>query len=259
MARAAQVSVFQWGYDGWGNATKQLVRSVDDVEGARGHEPPIFVDVRFSRSVRAIGFRDHAFERLLGHTRYRWMRSLGNSGLRQRKQRIQCPDAAHQLLDLALDANEAGRGLIFFCSCPSPAGAAWCHRGAVGRLLVRAARQRGVRVCLQEWPGGSPARTVMLKLPTKQLEIDRARRGAVSIRLGPRPGITERSLPWGALIELTARGDSQVISAGPAQFRASAWQLPILIHPVEAGDRISDLYAPMLRVRSADKLDPVHS
>ena len=68
MGRSAHITIFKWGYDGWGNATKTLVRSVDAIERARGYESPIFVDIRYSRSVRAIGFRDHAFEKLLGHT-----------------------------------------------------------------------------------------------------------------------------------------------------------------------------------------------
>ncbi len=34
---------------------------VDAVEHARGFAPPLFVDVRVRRSVRALGFRDRAF------------------------------------------------------------------------------------------------------------------------------------------------------------------------------------------------------
>jgi hypothetical protein len=51
------------------------VRTTDASERALGYEPPIFVVIRFSRSVRAIGFRDRAFEQQLGHARYRGMRS----------------------------------------------------------------------------------------------------------------------------------------------------------------------------------------
>jgi hypothetical protein len=49
-------TIFTWGYYGWGNATPQLVESVDAVETSRGFEPPIFVDIRIRRNVRAKGF-----------------------------------------------------------------------------------------------------------------------------------------------------------------------------------------------------------
>jgi hypothetical protein len=40
------LSLFSWGYWGWGNAARQLVEAVDAVEQARGFQPPLFVDVR---------------------------------------------------------------------------------------------------------------------------------------------------------------------------------------------------------------------
>jgi hypothetical protein len=71
------LTLFTWGYYGWGNATPQLVKAVDTVEASRGFEPPIFVDIRLRRTVRARGFREKAFVKLLGPSRYRWMNSLG--------------------------------------------------------------------------------------------------------------------------------------------------------------------------------------
>jgi hypothetical protein len=64
------ITLFSWGYWGWGNATRQFVEAVDAAEAAREFAPPLFVDVRISRSVRAAGFRDHAFEQLVGKDRY---------------------------------------------------------------------------------------------------------------------------------------------------------------------------------------------
>jgi hypothetical protein len=49
---------FSWGYWGWESHTREFVRAVDAVERSRGMRPPVFADVRFSRSVRAVGFRD---------------------------------------------------------------------------------------------------------------------------------------------------------------------------------------------------------
>src|SRR5690348_10296790 len=70
------LTVFSWGYEGWGNATAELVRAFDVVEAAHGYEPPVFVDIRARRQVRAVGFRDDTFERRLGRDRHRWMRGL---------------------------------------------------------------------------------------------------------------------------------------------------------------------------------------
>jgi hypothetical protein len=71
------LSIFSFGYYGWGNHTPELVEAVDAVEADRGFEPPLFVDIRIRRSVRAAGFTGPAFERLLGPDRHRWMKSQG--------------------------------------------------------------------------------------------------------------------------------------------------------------------------------------
>jgi hypothetical protein len=72
------LTMFTWGYDGWGSSTRQLKVAVDAVERERDFESPYFVDLRMSRSVRAEGFRENAFEKVLGRGRYQWMPSLGN-------------------------------------------------------------------------------------------------------------------------------------------------------------------------------------
>ena len=77
-------TIFSWGYYGWGNHTSRLVEAVDAVETGRGFEPPLFVDIRIRRSVRAVGFTGSAFETLLGKDRHRWMRSLGNKFIETR-------------------------------------------------------------------------------------------------------------------------------------------------------------------------------
>lgn len=75
-------TLFTWGYWGWGSATEQLIKAVDAVEVARGFKPPMFVDVRLSRKVRAPGFDGNAFENAVGTSRYRWLDSLGNVAIR---------------------------------------------------------------------------------------------------------------------------------------------------------------------------------
>src|SRR5215470_2142601 len=113
-------TLFTWGYYGRGNATPPLVEAVDAVEASRGFAPPLFVDIRIRRTVRAKGFQGNAFEKLLGPTRHRWMKSLGNKWIETRTGpniQIADPSAADQLLDLALEAEDHKRRLLFFCSC----------------------------------------------------------------------------------------------------------------------------------------------
>jgi hypothetical protein len=39
------ITLFSWGYWGWGNVTRQFVEAVDAAEASRGFAPPLFVDV----------------------------------------------------------------------------------------------------------------------------------------------------------------------------------------------------------------------
>ena len=78
------LTMFSWGYWGWGNATKQLVESVDLAEKRRGFRPPIFVEIRILRQGRAKGFVGSVFRDLVGASRYRWMPDLGNLAVAQR-------------------------------------------------------------------------------------------------------------------------------------------------------------------------------
>jgi hypothetical protein len=94
------------GYYGWGNHTPELVEAVDAVETSRGFQPPIFVDIRIRRSVRAAGFTGPAFERLLGQDRHRWMKALGNRFIETKTGphiQIADPAAADELLDLSIE------------------------------------------------------------------------------------------------------------------------------------------------------------
>ena len=54
------LTIFTWGYDGWGSSTRQLKDAVDTIEQGRGFKPPYFVDLRISRSVRAEGLKEKA-------------------------------------------------------------------------------------------------------------------------------------------------------------------------------------------------------
>jgi hypothetical protein len=248
--------IFSWGYEGWGNAAPRLVHSVDLAEAARGYAPPVFVDVRIRRLVRAVGFRDRAFERLLGHQRYRWMPSLGNPQVRDRRaqNRVQCKDAAHQLLDLALDAARQRRRVIFFCSCHTLFDG--CHRHDVAKWLLQKARQRGYRVLVEGWPGGRPKPSPLaLKVSASTLEAVRAGRKTIPI---PRAAslATLAGLPWGTLVHLRAGDERQACSVGPAAFQRGRWVLPLFPEEQDFEARRQRLRATALRKRRQAKLDP---
>lgn len=212
------LTLFSWGYEGWGNWTDQLVTAVDAVEASRGWGPPMFVDVRASRSVRAEGFRDKAFERRFGPDRYRWIKGLGNRAIVGLRDEIGLVDPARaaDLLDLALDLHGQKRRVLFFCSCVSPT--AYCHRGWVARELLELAEKRAHPVTIVEWPG---------------YESDPSSLEAISAKLGSRkslplgqvvPDSSSLGRPWFTPVEV---GKTWALT-GPAQHRAGGWQLPVL-------------------------------
>ena len=77
------LTLFSSGYYGWSTATKQLIKTFNAVEAVRGFHPPLFVDIRFGRSVRAPGFRQKVFEKQIGQANYRWMKPLGNKAMKE--------------------------------------------------------------------------------------------------------------------------------------------------------------------------------
>ena len=103
--------VFAWGYWGWGEATPELVARFDAVERSQGFAPPLLIDVRASRSVRANGFKGGAFETAIGAERHRWLRDLGNAAVATGKgsMRLIRPEAARDLLSLVVGATREGR------------------------------------------------------------------------------------------------------------------------------------------------------
>jgi hypothetical protein len=155
-----RTTIFSWGYYGWGNHTPQLVEAVDAVERSRGFEPPLFVDIRIRRTVRAKGFHGNAFEKLLGQDRHRWMKALGNKFIQTRTGptiQIAEPAAAGELLDLAVVLARRKQRVLFFCSCQWPRceGEIACHRTTVAELVLNAAKKRAVPVEVVEWPAAA--------------------------------------------------------------------------------------------------------
>jgi hypothetical protein len=227
------LTLFSFGYHGWGNATDRLIEVVDAVEASRGYDPPLFVDTRIRRSVRAVGFNGPAFEKLLGPERHRWMPALGNRHILTRQGpfiQIADPAAAEDLLDLALAA--ARRRLLFFCSCPWPRqdGQIACHRAAIAGLVLEAARRRGIALEVIEWPGGGPVEYPLNATPQQA----QAARSRVTLPLGAQVNLAEvGALPWGSCLRLSA----STRLTGPARWQPRGWALPLLQdEPVDALD-----------------------
>jgi hypothetical protein len=255
-------TLFTWGYYGWGNATLQLVKAVDAVETSRGFEPPMFVDIRIRRTVRAEGFQGNAFEQLLGLKRHRWMKSLGNKFIQTRtgpKIQIADPSAADKLLDVALDAARYKQRLLFFCGCPRPKcdGKIACHRTAVAGLVLRAAKKRSVPVQIVEWPGGEP----------KQIDLDVTPRvfaavlkGRMTVPLGKQPELAVvAGLPWCSVVTLHSNGDKLHRVVGPAIKQPEQWVLPVQYLFFDPATDLSEYVKEAENLRRAWGLDTAQS
>jgi len=231
--REPDLTMFSFGYWGWGSSTEELVKAADVVERSRGYKPPIFVDIRISRSVRAPGFNGNSFGDLLGDKRYLWMRRLGNRRIIEKgigRIQIDDPSAASDLLDLALKAADDRRRLIFFCSCPYPIEDGFeCHRVTVSRLLIREAKRRRIDLSVIEWPGEESVHIEGNLTPQAMKSIAE---GKPSLKLGEMKRLCAEwvGLPWGSIVTVRS-GDLELHRlACPAIHKNGTWSVPFL-HP----------------------------
>jgi len=230
-------TVFSFGYKGYGSGAVRFVKAVDDVERARGFEPPLWVDVRTSRKVRALGFKERAFERLVGLGRYRWLRDLGNEKVLDHGGgvKIRNPEAVAELLEAVLATRR--RRVIFFCSCSG--SLAECHRHTVGQLLLQHAAGQGVGIRLVEWPGGDP-KTLTIELSSGS-ELQRE---TIDIHGADRE--TEAAaVAWGSHGILQAKGAApRHVLLGPAVFGEKQTYLQIVgpLGPEELKDPMASAH-----------------
>jgi hypothetical protein len=218
------LTAFSWGYWGWGNSVPQFVQAATAHESANGFQPPAFADVRLSRSVRAPGFNGRALERLVGPSRYRWLKGLGNARIATGESGVKIaePADAHALLDYVKEHATEGRRVLFFCACPGDRRPP-CHRMTVATLLLAAAHARHVDLTVVEWPGGEPERRE-LRLTNAQEKRARGKTIPLGARM-PSDGLA--TLPWGSTV-MVRRGDRvRGVLTGPAIF-ADGWRLPQL-------------------------------
>lgn len=227
------LTLFSWGYWGWGTCTPQLVSAVDAAEEARGFDPPVFVDTRLRRTGRATGFVGDHFRDQLGPERYHWLPGLGNAGIADGgPMRLQNPADIDQLLDLAAEAAGNNRRVLFFCACEFPLSneGGRCHRTLVAEVLLAAAKRRRVAVRVAEWPGGEPLRDAVEVSPT---EFAMLRRGGRSVPLRePFDLGAMAALPWYSVVIVLARGtgDAVAVRVSAARFntRTGDWYLPVI-------------------------------
>jgi hypothetical protein len=255
-------TVLAWGYWGWGEATRQLVERFDAVEAARGFGPPLLVDVRASRSVRANGFRGDAFEKVVGPDRYRWLQGLGNAAVATGKgsMRLVRPETATELLSLVTEAARQGRRVIYFCSCESPWRAQKCHRYLVGTTLLEAARAERSKLSVQEWPDGEPTAR-----PVATLEVPRVALASLLERktswVSPRdwhPTPDLLGMPIGSLVRLAEGGRTLTAAAAPPCLVSRRWKLPLLLWP-EDGDSARDVAAAVRETRQLRGMEARHA
>jgi len=219
------LTIFMFGYWGWGNATEELVQAVDAVEKKRGFKPPFFVDIRIRRVGKAIGFIGKAFEKTVGPSRHHRMSSLGNLAVLPNSPykdvKIKSPKAAEELLDIALERAKRKQRVIYFCACELPCD---CHRYTVAELLIKAAKRRGESLEVVEWPGGEPS-TLEIKVPSSEVPKDGTSRLHLS---SVRPLSKFAGLPIGSLVDVTSDKRERRVAVAPAMYAAKGWYLPVL-------------------------------
>lgn len=227
-------------------------------EQRRGFAPPLFVDIRLARSVRAKGFAGNAFAQLVGRERYRWMRTLGNRAYRDPDGMIQIADprAAADLLAVAESCAAERQRFLFFCSCQFPRHEVHppCHRSEVARLLAEEARQMGKPATVIEWPGERPASLEFQTGATTIKALCHGKRLIPARDLNPDP---PHVFPWCSIIHLRAdHGLAIAVIAEPPRVHSGEWFIPV-IHVGGAGSETDELTPMSLRHRRTLGLEPV--
>jgi hypothetical protein len=233
-----KLTIFSWGFWGWGKHADRFVEVVDRVEASRGYKPPIFVDIRIRRSGRAVNFKENAFCDLIGEKRYHWLKGLGNAAIIDNSItgiKIKNPKESKTLMDLSIAAMKSNRRVIFYCACERPIT---CHRYHVGKLLLKEAKRRGLSLEVVEWPGGKPQ---FIKESTSTDMIRKIRKGRVNFPLPKKPSLRKYgAIPWGSLVALSAGAEQFTFISGPAKFVNNDWALPVKILP-ESTESITKL------------------
>ena len=224
------ITIFSWGYYGWGNHTPYLIKALDEVEESRSFKPLIFVDIRISHGVRAKGFKGSAFKNLVGEQRYLAMPELGNKRIVSGSGpviQIAKPAAAKDLLELAIKLSKDKQRLLFFCSCEFNKfdGKTNCHRCTVAGLLIKNAKKQGVSIQVVEWPGGEP-KNIEMEVKPKVFDVIKKRR--INIPLPKDYDLAGMAgLPWGTVATFRCNDQQLHRIVGPVIRQKGKWALPV--------------------------------
>lgn len=226
-----KLTLFSWGYKGWGNSIQQLLHATSTAEQLRGFQPPIFVDIRFRRAVRAEGFKEKAFEKVLGPERYIWMKDLGNANISDMvatKAKISNPASVNALIDLAITATKNKQRLIFFCSCHCQDQD--CHRHIVTKLALQAAKKRKLSLSIIAWPGEEPQQNPIFTFQITKSLFNKlsAEHAFPGIPIDSNSVEQYFALPWGTPVWVQEGNRRALVGTGPAMIRAGKWFLPAL-------------------------------
>jgi hypothetical protein len=205
------------------------------MEKKREFLPPVFVDLRIARKVRAANFRGDEFKKIVGSRSYVWEHRLGNKRILSKKgKRIQIADpaAASHLLDRIVYLSTRRRRVIMFCACEAPLlksqdGLPSCHRVEVARLLLETARKRDLRLELSEWPG---EKRTSMRVKASDSQRRALRAGARCIPIGS----IDARLPamavlgWGSDIRFESPEENWTVVTGPARVGRGQWRLEIV-------------------------------
>jgi hypothetical protein len=245
---------YTFGYWGWGTTTERLVKLAAEWEEKAGRPAPLWVDIRWSRSVRAPGFREGAFSRATGAALYTWMQGLGNSAIGVKGLKIANPAAASRLLETILEAHEAQRRVIFFCACEQirMEGRISCHRAYIANLLLAAARRGGHELTVVEWPGGEAESHIFAV-------DDRVLRGWDSWVMAKKnvPAKAPLLVPQATAFRLRGRTEERVALMQTPLY-ANGWKYRLLWTPLPPMSEAA-LTRKQKSVRQAFGLDPLHA
>ena len=235
-----KLTIFSWGFWGWGNHADRFVKLADMVEASRGFKPPIFVDVRIRRTGRAVNFKQNAFRDIVGEKRYLWMQKLGNQAIidtHLKNITIRDPREANTLLDFAIESMKYKRRIIYYCACEVPGNPRYdrhrCHRYDVGNLLLKEAKKRGIKLEVVEWPGGKAKH---IKIKTSEDVIKKISNEKRFIPLSKTTAFKKYGgLPYGSIVEFISKSSNskKIKIIDTIKYVDNVWVLPIWLWPPE--------------------------
>jgi hypothetical protein len=219
-----RLTIFTWGFWGWGSSTEEFVEAIDRVEKTLGYRPSYLIDIRLRRSGRAPGFISDAFEKTIGRNRYRWMPELGNKAIAEGgRLRINKPAFARELLSEAVKRAKRRQRVIFFCACKVPKE---CHRSKVATLVLEEAKRQGIKLEIVEWPGSGTTKEAVVDI--SEHEMRKIARGRKSVDLGKTiPPLDLLGLPARSIVWLKSASDTMFGIGDAAKHNKLGWYLPL--------------------------------